>query len=132
MAELGASNKAVTRAEQKAERRRRVMDILEPRLMTILLILPPTLGAILGGVAVTAYRRLTGQLKAQISQDYVTLGLGIFCTCGLGVILFLSARVYRGATTRFPRLLRIAPFGVAAGLIFGTVVASLKAAGRIT
>ncbi len=130
--EIGAGNETIKRAEQKAERRRRVMDLLEPRLMTVLIFLPPTLGIILGGVAVTAYRRLTGLLQPQLPGDYVTLGLGIFCICGLGLILFLSVRVYRGAATRFPRLLRIAPLTAVAGLIFGTTIAYLKAVGRIT
>lgn len=131
MAAPGSSVEVAQRAQDKAERRRRVLDLLEPRLVTILIFMPPTFGAVLGGVAITTYRRFTGHLARQIPGDYVTLGLGIFTICGLGVISFLSIRAYRGGATRFPRLLRVAPFTAVAGLILGLALAWLKATHRI-
>lgn len=131
MAELDPAGEQAKRAEKRAESRRRVLDIIEPRLMTILIFLPPTAGIILGGVFVTAYRRLMGQPQALNQSDSVTMGLGIFSLVGLVVILLLSFRVYRGAPTRFPRLLRVAPITALAGIAFGTIIAWLKATNRI-
>lgn len=112
--------------------RAHLMDRLETRLTTLLIFAPPTLGVIAGGVGVSAYRRLAGLELARLPYDYVTVGLAVFCGVGFSVIGYFSARVYRGAQTRFPRLLRIAPFTAAAGLAFGIIMALLKAAGRIS
>lgn len=131
MAETNVKREAQRRVDERAEKRRRVMDMLEPRIMTLLIFAPPTLGVILGGVAVAAYQRLTGLELHRIPGDYVTLGLGLFCLAGLGILVFLSIKVWRGRETRFPRLLRLAPFTALAGLAFGLTIAGLKAAGKI-
>ena len=107
------------------------MDRIETRLTTLLIFIPPTFGIIAGGVAVSAYRRLIGLEAPRLPHDYVTLGLALFCCAAFSVIGYFSVRVYRGARTRFPRLLRIAPFTALAGIIFGVIIASLKAAGKI-
>lgn len=131
MAETSIKRQEVENAEKRAGWRAQLFDRLEPRITTLLIFTPPTLGVIAGGVAVSAYRRLSGLDLPRLPHDYVTLGLSVFCLAGFLVIGYLSARVYRGQPTRFPRLLRIAPFTTAAGLVFGVVIASLKAAGKI-
>lgn len=132
MAQSSTKRQEVEKAEKRAAWREQLFDRLESRLTILLIFAPPTLGVIAGGVGVSAYRRLTGLELQSLPHDYVTLGLGIFCCAGFLAIGYFSARVYRGAQTRFPRLLRIAPFTAAAGLVFGIVMASLKAAGRIS
>lgn len=132
MAETSTKPQEVERAQKRALRRKQVLDMLEPRIMTLLIFTPPTLGIILGGVAVSAYRRMSGIDILRLPNDYVTFGLCIFCVLGLSVVGYFSTRVYRGGQTRFPRLLRVAPFTAIAGLAFGVVIASLKAMGKIS
>ena len=132
MAQTNTKRHEVTQSETRAAWRAQLMDRLEPRIATLLIFAPPTLGAISGGVGVSAYRRLAGLELPRLPHDYVTLGLGIFCALGFFVIGYFSTRVYRGTQTRFPRLLRIAPLTATAGLAFGVTMALLKAAGRIS
>jgi hypothetical protein len=131
MAEINIKRQEVAEAEKRGNWREQLFDRLEPRITTLLIFAPPTLGVIAGGVAVNAYRRLSGLDLPRLPHDYVTLGLLVFCCAGFLVIGYFSARVYRGARTRFPRLLRIAPFTALAGFILGIIIASLKAAGKI-
>lgn len=131
MAQTSTKRQEVVGAERRAAWREQLMDRMETRLTTLLIFIPPTFGIIAGGVAVSAYRRLTGLEVPKLPHDYVTLGLALFCCAAFLVIGYFSIRVYRGARTRFPRLLRIAPFTAAAGLLFGLMIASLKAAGKI-
>mgnify|MGYP000048828932 CR=1 FL=1 len=131
MAEINIKRQEVAEAEKRGNWREQLFDRLEPRITTLLIFAPPTLGVIAGGVAVNAYRRLSGLDLPRLPHDYVTVGLLVFCCAGFLVIGYLSARVYRGRLTRFPRLLRIAPFTAAVGIVFGVVIAWLKAVGKI-
>lgn len=131
MAKTSVSSEEERLKAERAEKRRRLLDMLEPRIMTLLIFAPPTLGVVLGGVAVSTFRRFAGLELPRIPGDYVTLGLGIFCALGLSVIGLFVRNAWLGKPTRFPRLMRVAPFSALAGLVFGTTIASLKAAGII-
>ena len=61
------------RADEREKSRRVLLDRLEPRIVTLLIVAPPTLGMMLGGVMVSAYRRWTG--SPSLPGDYTIAAL---------------------------------------------------------
>lgn len=114
------------------QRKKQFADLVENRVRVLLIIAPPTFGMILGGVLVSLWGRAFGGVPQRLPHDYVTVAFAMISVAVLALISRWSALVWRGKTTRFPTVLKAAPFTSAFGLALGTLVAALKSAGLIT
>lgn len=91
------------------------------RIATLLLLMPPAFGMLLGGALIALYKGL----RAPVRPDDFNITLGM---CGVSGSVVLAAvlrswRVRRGSPTQFPRLSRFMPYAAGAGILLGLIVA---------
>lgn len=112
------------------ERKEQLFNLIENRVRVLLIFSPPTFGIILGGALFSLWR-ITAAAGPGLPNENVTVAMAGVSIAVLAFIGVRSFRVFSGMPTRFPTLLRAAPFSAALGLIAGAVIAALKAAGKI-
>lgn len=104
-------------------RRMNVPPHLVPRATTLLLLTPPALGATLGGALAHFVSIAIFDASTEVPDVRISIGLAIFSVLVLGSICLRSYRVHQGSPSTFPRLFRVAPATMLAGLVLGLYAA---------